>query len=41
MEQMIGSRVRAACAQLDRSGLNGFVLGALRDLAIRYTNRAW
>jgi geranylgeranyl diphosphate synthase, type I len=41
MEQMIGSRVRAACARLDGSGLNGFVLGALRDLAIRYTNRAW
>jgi geranylgeranyl diphosphate synthase, type I len=41
MEQMIGSRVRAACARLDGSGLNGFVLGALRSLAIRYTNRAW
>jgi geranylgeranyl diphosphate synthase type I len=39
IEQMIASRVRAACERLDGSGLNGFVLGALHDLAIRYTNR--
>ena len=41
IEQMIASRVSAACERLDGSGLNGFVAGALRDLAIRYTNRAW
>jgi geranylgeranyl diphosphate synthase type I len=41
IEQMISSRVNAACERLDGSGLNGSVLGALRDLAIRYTNRAW
>jgi geranylgeranyl diphosphate synthase type I len=40
IEQMISSRVNAACERLAGSGLNGFVLGALRDLAIRYTNRA-
>ena len=41
IEQMIGSRVSAACERLEGSGLNPFVLGALRDLAIRYTNRVW
>ncbi len=41
IEQMISSRVSAACDRLTGGGLNDFVLGALRDLAIRYTNRAW
>ena len=39
IEEMISRRVSAACARLTGSGLNGFVLGALRDLAIRYTDR--
>ena len=38
---MISSRVSAACDRLAGGGLNDFVLGALRDLAIRYTNRSW
>ena len=37
---MISSRVAAACDRLSGSGLDDFVLSALRDLAIRYTNRA-
>ncbi len=41
IEQMISSRVSAACDRLAGGGLTDFVLGALRDLAIRYTNRAW
>ncbi len=41
IEQMISSRVSAACDRLAGGGLNDFVLGALRDLSIRYTNRAW
>jgi hypothetical protein len=32
--------VAAACDRLSGSGLGDFVLSALRDLAIRYTNRA-
>ncbi len=40
IEQMISSRVAAACDRLTGSGLDDFVLSALRDLAIRYTNRA-
>ena len=40
IEQMISSRVAAACDRLSGSGLDDFVLSALRDLAIRYTNRA-
>jgi geranylgeranyl diphosphate synthase type I len=40
IEQMISSRVAAACDRLSGSGLGDFVLSALRDLAIRYTNRA-
>ncbi len=39
IEQMISSRVAAACDRLSGSGLDDFVLTALRDLAIRYTNR--
>jgi len=41
IEQMISSRVSAACDRLAGGGLDEFVLAALRDLAIRYTNRAW
>jgi len=40
IEQMIVRRVSAACARLPGRGLDGFVLAALRDLAIRYTDRA-
>ncbi|HEY4464340.1 MAG TPA: polyprenyl synthetase family protein [Streptosporangiaceae bacterium] len=39
IEQMISRRVSAACDRLAASGLNDFVLGALRDLAVRYTGR--
>jgi geranylgeranyl diphosphate synthase, type I len=39
IEQMISRRVSAACERLADSGLNDFVLGTLRDLAIRYTDR--
>jgi geranylgeranyl diphosphate synthase type I len=40
IEQMIGSRVTAACDGLSAAGLDEFVLAALRDLAVRATNRA-
>jgi geranylgeranyl diphosphate synthase, type I len=40
IEQMIESRVQVACASLSGAGLDGFVLGALRDLAVRATFRA-
>ena len=40
IEQMIDSRVRAACAGLDGAGINDFVLAALRELAVRATTRA-
>ena len=40
IEQMIHGRVAAACDRLAGSGLNDFVLSALQDLAIRYTDRA-
>jgi hypothetical protein len=36
---MIGSRVTAACASLSGAGLGGFVRAALRDLAVRATDR--
>jgi geranylgeranyl diphosphate synthase, type I len=39
IEQMISRRVSAACGRLAASGLNDFVLGALRALAVRYTDR--
>jgi geranylgeranyl diphosphate synthase type I len=39
IEQMISRRVSAACDRLAAGGLNDFVLGALRDLAVRYTDR--
>jgi geranylgeranyl diphosphate synthase, type I len=39
-EQMIGVRVRAACAALSGAGLDDFVHEALRDLAVRATDRA-
>lgn len=39
IEQMISRRVSAACDRLAGSGLDGFLLAALRDLAIRYTDR--
>jgi hypothetical protein len=37
---MIGSRVTAACGGLSAAGLDEFVLAALRDLAVRATDRA-
>lgn len=40
IEQMIGSRAAAACDSLSGAGLNDFVLAALRDLAVRATDRA-
>ena len=40
IEQMIDSRVEAACGSLSEAGLNGFVLAALHDLAVRATDRA-
>jgi geranylgeranyl diphosphate synthase type I len=40
-EQMIGARVRAACAALAGAGIDDFVREALRDLAVRATDRAW
>ncbi len=40
IEEMIDSRVRAACASLPGAGINGFALAALRDLAVRATSRA-
>jgi geranylgeranyl diphosphate synthase, type I len=40
IEQMIESRVRVACTSLSRAGLDGFALAALRDLAVRATDRA-
>jgi geranylgeranyl diphosphate synthase type I len=40
IEQMIASRVAAACDGLSGAGLDGFVLAALRDLAVRATDRA-
>jgi geranylgeranyl diphosphate synthase, type I len=40
IEQMIGSRAAAACDSLSDAGLNDFVLAALRDLAVRATDRA-
>jgi geranylgeranyl diphosphate synthase type I len=38
-EQMIGSRVRAACAVLPGAGISDFVQSALRELAVRATDR--
>lgn len=40
IEQMISRRVTAACDRLAGSGLDDFVLTALCDLAIRYTDRS-
>jgi geranylgeranyl diphosphate synthase type I len=40
LEEMISSRVSAACAQLADGGLGGFVTAALRDTALRCTDRA-
>jgi geranylgeranyl diphosphate synthase, type I len=40
IEQMIESRVTAACASLSGAGFDGFVLAALRELAVRATFRA-
>ena len=40
IEQMIGSRVDAACGRLSGAGLDDFVVAALRDLAVRATDRA-
>ena len=40
VEQMIDSRVVAACDGLRGAGLDGFVLAALRDLAVRAADRA-
>jgi len=40
IEQMIESRVSAACASLSGAGFDGFVLAALRELAVRATFRA-
>jgi hypothetical protein len=37
---MIASRVAAACDGLAGVGLDGFVRGALDDLAVRATDRA-
>jgi len=37
---MIGSRVDAACGRLSGAGLDDFVVAALRDLAVRATDRA-
>jgi geranylgeranyl diphosphate synthase, type I len=39
IEQMIASRVSAACDALDGGGLSEFVTAALLGLAIRYTDR--
>jgi geranylgeranyl diphosphate synthase type I len=39
IEHMIDSRVAAACGSLSGAGLGGFVLAALRDLAVRATDR--
>lgn len=40
IEQMILARVSTACAILNGAGLDEFVVAALRDLAIRATDRA-
>jgi geranylgeranyl diphosphate synthase type I len=40
IERMIASRVAAACDGLAGVGLDGFVRGALDDLAVRATDRA-
>jgi geranylgeranyl diphosphate synthase, type I len=40
IEQMIESRMRAACAALSGAGINAFALAALRELAVRATSRA-
>ena len=40
IEQLIGQRVTAACDRLAGQALPGFVESTLRDLAVRYTDRA-
>ncbi|HEX4833288.1 MAG TPA: polyprenyl synthetase family protein [Trebonia sp.] len=41
IEAMIGSHVSDACAALAGAGLGQFAEGALRELAVRATSRAW
>jgi geranylgeranyl diphosphate synthase type I len=39
IERMIESRASTACTSLSQAGIDGFVLAALRDLALRATSR--